>query len=56
MGSANERMQKLLKELKPLNDYERHQRIVTLADQYGSGFAWAVKKEFEKQQKRRAER
>lgn len=51
MAGADERMQKLLKDLKPLTDYERHQRIVALADQYGSGFAWAVKAEFEKQQK-----
>ncbi|WP_420132636.1 hypothetical protein [Rhodopseudomonas sp.] len=56
MAGADERMQKLLKELKPLTDYERHQRIVALADQYGSGFAWAVKAEFEKRQKQRAER
>jgi hypothetical protein len=54
MASADERMQKLLRELKPLTDYERHQRIIALADEHGSGFAWAVKAEFDKTVKRKA--
>lgn len=55
MAGADERMKKLLKELKPLTAYERHLRIVALAEQYGSGFAWAVKSEFEKSNRRKPE-
>jgi|GEM_PF-5555162 len=53
MASADARMQKLLKELKPLTEYERRLRLIALADQYGSGFAWAVKSEFENANQRR---
>ncbi|ACF01880.1 hypothetical protein Rpal_3378 [Rhodopseudomonas palustris TIE-1] len=55
MAGADEQMKKLLKELKPLTAYERHLRIVALAEQYGSGFAWAVKKEFEKLNQRKSD-
>lgn len=56
MAGADERMKKLLSELKPLTTYERHLRIVALAEQYGSGFAWAVKKEFENRNQRKADK
>lgn len=56
MAGADERMKKLLNDLKPLTAYERHLRIVALAEQYGSGFAWAVKKEFESLNQRKADK
>ncbi|WP_165825228.1 hypothetical protein [Rhodopseudomonas palustris] len=49
--SANAKINNLLKSLRLLNDYNRERRLQVLAEECGEGFAAAVRKEFERQQR-----
>jgi hypothetical protein len=56
MAGADLRMRKLLKEFDLLSDYQRGLKLQQLADDYGQGFANAVRAEFDKRRAQNAEK
>lgn len=48
--AASATIENFLKSLRIVDDYNRELKLHALADQFGKGFAAAVRKEFERQQ------
>lgn len=48
--AASAKIEKFLKSLRIVDDYNRELKLQALANQFGEGFAAAVRREFERQQ------